>query len=494
MPTTPSTPSTPSAPAAQSAADEKVSVFGRQVAYKWIVATVYVSALFLDILDTTIVNVALPKMGAELHSSKVEWVVLGYTLSLAVWIPTSGWLGDRVGTKRTFMFALCAFTLGSALCGMAQTLDQLIAFRVLQGIGGGMLTPVGMAMLFRAFPPAERARASSIIMVPTLFAPALGPVLGGLLTEYLNWRWIFYVNLPIAMVAIWFGFTFLREHREPTAGRLDVAGFLLSAGALALLVYALEQGSLAGWDSPEIAITAAIGLACAVAMVLVELRIPFPMIDLRLLNNRIFRQCNVVSLFSMAGFFGVTFVLPLYLQNVRGLDPLESGLATFPQAFGVMASAFVAGRIYAAVGPRRMMSVGLMLAAVTIVLLTRIEPDTSLWYIRTVIFLRGMCMGFAFLPMQAASYATIPPAQNGRASSLFSTQRQVSVSIGVAVMASILTAHMRLDGPVGSDAVGKAMDGVHLALWVAVGFNVLSSLAALFIRDDDARHTMVRRR
>ena len=140
------------------------------------------------------------------------------------------------------------------------------------------------------------------------------------------------------------------------------------------------------------------------------------------------------------------------------------------------------------------MSVGLALAAATIVLLTRIEPDTSLWYIRTVIFLRGMCMGFAFLPMQAASYATIPPSQNGRASSLFSTQRQVSVSIGVAVMASILTAHMPFDRPVSGGAVGKAMDGVHLALWVAVAFNVLGSLAALFIRDDDARHTMVRRR
>ena len=477
----------------QSAADEKVSVFGRLVAYKWIVATVYVSALFLDILDTTIVNVALPKMGADLHSSKVEWVVLGYTLSLAVWIPTSGWLGDRVGTKRTFMFALSAFTFGSALCGIAQSLDQLIAFRVLQGVGGGMLTPVGMAMLFRAFPPAERARVSSIIMIPTLFAPALGPVLGGLLTEYLDWRWIFYVNLPIALVAIWFGFTYLREHREPAAGRLDVAGFFLSAGALALLVYALEQGSMAGWGSPEIAITGAVGLTCAVLMVVVELRIPFPMVDLRLLKNRIFRQCNMVSLFSMAGFMGVTFVLPLYLQNIRGLKPLESGLTTFPQAFGVMASSFLAGRLYARIGPRRMMSTGLVLAAGTIALLTNIQPDTSLWYIRTIIFFRGLCMGFAFLPMQAASYSTIPPAQNGRAASLFSTQRQVSVSIGVAVLASILTAHMRLDGPVAEGAVSRAMDGVHLALWVAVAFAVFSSVVALFIRDDDARHTMVRR-
>ena len=250
---------------------------------------------------------------------------------------------------------------------------------------------------------------------------------------------------------------------------------------------------MAGWGSPEIAITGAVGAVCAVLLVVVELRIPFPMVDLSLLKNRIFRQCNLVSLFSMSAFFGVTFVLPLYLQNIRGLKPLESGLTTFPQAFGVMASSFLAGRIYARVGPRRMMSTGLVLAGVTIAMLTVIETDTSLWYIRGVILLRGLCMGFAFLPMQAASYATIPPARNGRASSLFSTQRQVSVSIGVAVMASILTAHMRLDGPVSSDAIGKAMDGVHMALWVSVGFAVVSSVVALFVRDEDARHTMVRR-
>ena len=183
---------------APSSHNDLVSVFGRQIAYKWVVAAVYVSALFLDILDTTIVNVAIPTLGRELNTDNAEWVVLGYTLSLAVWIPTSGWLGDRFGTKRTFLFALAAFTVGSGLCGVAQTIDQLIAFRVLQGVGGGMLTPVGIAMLFRAFPPAERAKASTVVMVPTLIAPALGPVLGGFITTNFDWRWIFLVNVPIS--------------------------------------------------------------------------------------------------------------------------------------------------------------------------------------------------------------------------------------------------------------------------------------------------------
>ena len=227
---------------APSSHNDLVSVFGRQVAYKWVVAAVYVSALFLDILDTTIVNVAIPTLGRELNTDNAEWVVLGYTLSLAVWIPTSGWLGDRFGTKRTFLFALAAFTVGSGLCGVAQTIDQLIAFRVLQGVGGGMLTPVGIAMLFRAFPPAERAKASTVVMVPTLIAPALGPVLGGFITTNFDWRWIFLVNVPIALVALWFGHRHLREHREPSARGFDIPGFVLSGASLALIVYALSEG------------------------------------------------------------------------------------------------------------------------------------------------------------------------------------------------------------------------------------------------------------
>ena len=473
--------------------DDIISVFGRPMAYKWIVAIVYVSALFLDILDTTIVNVALPQMAQQFNSTSVEWVVLGYTLSLAVWIPTSGWMGDRFGTKRIFLFALGMFTVGSALCGIAQSIGQLVAFRVLQGVGGGMLTPVGIAMLFRAFPPAERAKASTVVMVPTLVAPALGPVLGGFITEYLDWRWIFYVNVPIAMVALAFGAKFLREHREPSARQFDPAGFVLSGAALALVVYALSEGPRAGWTSNIVVGTAIAGVLCGIALVIVELKVKSPMVELRLLSNRLFRQCNMVSFFSMASFLGVTFVLPLYLQSIRGLDPLTSGLTTFPQAFGVMASSFIAGNVYARIGPRRLMTGGFLAAALAISMFIGIQIDTSLWVIRGMILLRGFCMGFAFVPMQAASYATIPPAQNGRASSLFSTQRQVSVSMGVAIMASILAAHMQLGLPVPAADIPNAMTGVHIAFAVAVLFALMAAFMAFFIRDEDAKGTMVRR-
>ncbi len=474
--------------------NDLVRIFGREMEYKWIVAIVYVSALFLDILDTTIVNVALFSMGRDLHTDAVEWVVLGYTLSLAVWIPTSGWLGDRFGTKRTFLFALGAFTAGSFACGMAQTIGQLIAFRVLQGVGGGMLTPVGIAMLFRAFPPAERARASTVIMVPTLLAPAMGPVLGGFITTHFHWRWIFLVNVPIAVVALWFGFRHLREHREPSARGFDVAGFVLSGAALALIVFALSEGPRAGWTSNIVILSAVGGLISATLTVIVELRLANPMIELRLLGNRLFRQCNTVGFFSMASFLGVTFVVPIYLQNLRGLSALESGLTTFPQAFGVMVSSVIAGRVYGVIGPRRLMAGGFFAAAVTISVFISLTLDTDLWLIRGLMLLRGLCMGFSFVPMQAASYATIPPEQNGRASSLFSVQRQVGVSFGVAVLASILASYGALTPGLGADQIAHALTGVHWAFATAVVFAAIAGTFALFIRDEDAKATMVARR
>src|SRR4051794_3596731 len=200
--------------------------------YKWLVAIVFVCGMFIDIMDTTIVFVATPTLAREFNAapSSIEWVVLGYLLSLAVWIPASGWIGDRFGTKKVFLFALAMFTLASALCGQAHSLSELVGFRVLQGIGGGMLTPVGTAMLFRAFPPVERAKASTVLLIPAVIAPATGPIIGGWLVTDVSWRWIFYVNLPIGVLGFLVGFFFLEEYTEGSAGPFDIPGFVLSGG------------------------------------------------------------------------------------------------------------------------------------------------------------------------------------------------------------------------------------------------------------------------
>ena len=215
-----------------------------RVEYKWIVAVVYVCGISLDILDMTMVNVALPEIGREFHAStaSLEWIVLGYLLSLAVFIPASGWIGDRFGTRRVFLFAVAMFTFASALCGQAQSLGQLVAFRVLQGVGGGMLVPVGAAMLFRAFPPIERAKAATVLFAGASTVGALGPVLGGWLVTNVSWRWIFYVNLPVGLLGFTIAFLFLREEREGIAGKFDLPGFVLSGAGLALVLYALSHG------------------------------------------------------------------------------------------------------------------------------------------------------------------------------------------------------------------------------------------------------------
>lgn len=482
----------PPAPAPEVAAP--VSVLGRNVPYTYVVAAVFVAALFLDIIDTTIVNVAIPTIGRELDTEAVEWVALAYTLSLAACIPASGWLGDRFGTKRVFMGALVVFTSFSALCGLAQSFPQLIVFRLLQGVGGGMLVPVGVAMMFRAFPPAQRARAATIVMIPTLAAPALGPVLGGLITTTIGWRWIFLVNVPIGIAACIFGYRHLREHTEPGAGDFDLAGFVLSAGSVAGIVYALSEGPRTGWGQPGVLAALVLGALAAIALVVVELRIPSPMLALRLFGERLFRACTTVMMFSMAGFFGVLFILPLYLQNLRGLDALESGLVTFPQALGVLAATQIAGRIYGSVGPRRLMTVGLLgVGVISVLLAVVVDESTNLWVIRLFMVARGFAMGFPMVSTQAASYARITSADNGRASAIFATSRQVALSLAVAIIASSLSVFTPLVGP--PPDVERAMNGYHLAFALCAALSIAAAIVAFVsVHDSDAAETMVRRR
>src|SRR4051812_10644147 len=249
-------------------------LFADRLPAKVSVGVVYVLALFMTIMDTTIVNVALPRLGQDfgVQPAHVDTVVVGYLVSLAVFMPASGWLGDKFGTRRVFLVALVVFTVASALCGQAQSVGELVAFRVLQGVGGGMLTPVGLAMLFRTFAPHERVRASRILIVPTAFAPALGPVLGGLLTTDLSWRWAFYINVPIGLFGLVFALLFVRDQRGGGSGRFDLAGFLLAGAGLGSLMFALSNGPARGWTSPVIDTGAAVGVVLLVVLVYVELR------------------------------------------------------------------------------------------------------------------------------------------------------------------------------------------------------------------------------
>ncbi len=467
--------------------------------YEYVVAVVFVFGFFMEILDTTIINVALPTLSHEfgVGTSAIEWVVVGYLLSLAVWIPASGWIGDRFGTKRTFLFAIATFTIASALCGQAHTLTELVLFRVLQGVGGGMMTPVGTAMLFRAFPPEQRAKASTVLIIPTVMAPALGPVVGGFLVTKASWRWIFYVNVPMGIIAFVFGLLFLREHTEETAGPFDLAGFILSGSGLALILYALSEGPIHGWRSPEIIAATVLGLAAFAVLTVVELHKRAPMLALRLLGDRMFRNANLVTLCSYASFAGFLFVLPLFLQELRGLSALESGLTTFPQALGVMVSSQLAGRLYPSVGPRRLMVFGLLGASLTVSMFTRVDLTTSLWWIRLLMFTRGVFMAFSFIPLQAATYSTISRPDTGRATAIYSTIRQVAAALGVATLVTVLataTQRQLVGTSTPAAATAARVSAYHVVFAVAAGIAFLGALLALLVRDEDAAASMRPRR
>jgi EmrB/QacA subfamily drug resistance transporter len=447
-----------------------------RIPYKYLVAIAFVCGLFIDILDATIVNVALPTLGREFKvgNDTLEWVVTGYLLSLAVWIPASGWIGDRFGTKRTFLAALAVFMLGSALCGLAWNSTSLIAFRIFQGVGGGMLTPVGTAMVFRAFPAEERPRASAVIAMPAIVAPVVGPLLGGWLTDTVGWRWIFYANLPVGLFGFAFTVRYLKEHVEELAGRFDLWGFVLSGAGLALVLYALSRGPSEAW-SPPIQLTGAAGIVCFVLLAIVELRRHDPMLDLTLLRDRMFRGANLTNFLATSGLIGMLFVTQLFLQQARGLSALQAGLTSFPQALGLVTVLPLAGRLYPRVGPRRLILLGLALATATALLFVWVDLDTDLWVIRSAMYARGLAFGLALLPLQTATFATISSRDTGRASALFNSVRQVAASFGVAILATVLVAR-----------AAETLVGFHAAFAVGTVLGGLSVVAALLIRDQDA--------
>jgi EmrB/QacA subfamily drug resistance transporter len=470
-------------------------VLQARISQKVAVSVVFVAAMFMSIMDVTIVNVALPTIGRDFSVTPlaVDSISIGFLVSLAVFIPASGWLGDRFGGKRVLLTAIVVFTAASALCGLASSLGELVAFRVLQGVGGGMLAPVGMAMLFRVFPPEERIRASSILTVPTTLAPALGPVLGGLLVTDLSWRWVFYVNLPIGAAAFLFGLLFLRDARQPEPGRFDLPGFLLSGIGLGLLMYGVSEGPVKGWHSTDVLAAIAAGVILLAAMVVFELRTDTPLVDLRLLANRLFRSSNGVMILASIAFLGTLFSISLYYQDGRGLSALNSGLSTFPEAIGVMAGAQLASRfLYPRLGPRRHITGGLFGVAVSIGLLALLGPATSLWWARALMFALGLAMGQVFVPLQAAAFATITPAATGKASTMFNALRQLGGAVGVAM----LTTAIVLVGPVhlvGGHLVPN-LTAYRVGFLVAAAVCLLAVPCALSIRDSDAARTIPARR
>lgn len=462
---------------------------------KWIVAAVYVCTMILNSLDATIVNVTLATLGREfgVEASEIEAVSVAYLVSLAVIMPASGWLSDRFGPKSVFLTALGIYAGTNLLAGFAQSLDQLVFARILQGLGGGLLVPVGMALLFRTFPPSERISVGRVLMFATILGPALGPILGGVILQFASWPWTFFIKVPIATAALLYGWRFLiDEPNDAEAGRLDWLGFMLGGLGLGASMYAMLEGPDRGWTHPVIAMTGITGIAMLVTFVWHELRTPEPMVDLRLISNRLFFGTMRVSFFATAGFLGTLFLVPLFLQDVRGVTPLVAGLTTMPEAIGVVVSTQIVARIYPRFGPSKLMSSSLLMVAIAIFALSRVTMTTPLWLVGIWMFLIGVGMAGVFLPNQAASMATIPRPKLGGASMVFSVQRQVAGALGVAVLSTVLSI-------IGIYRVGPGGSETNLFAWqtafmVAAGLSLVGSFMGRLVPDEDAAETMQRAR
>ncbi len=475
--------------------------------YKWLVAIAFLFGLFMDLMDTTIVNVAIPSLSREFNAntSAVEWTITGYLLSLAVVIPAAGWLSDRFGTKRIFLMAMAIFIAGSAACGQAHSLPELITFRFLQGIGGGMMTPVGTAMLSREFPGEERARASAIISIPVVLAPTVGPVIGGYLTEYVSWRWIFYVNVPVGIMGFIFSMRVLEEHKEEYAQRgFDMPGLLLGSGGAASLLYSLSQAGTKSWTSPDVMWFGLAGVAMFAAFTVVELRVANPILDLRLFKRWLFTSGNLMMAPAFAAFGGFLLILTLFLQELQGYSPLQAGLIQAPSSLGTAISLPLASRLYPTMGPRKMLMFGFFAAGLTILPFMTLQLDTPVWVTIIFLFFRGIPFAFAAVASQTIIYGPLESEKQGPASSIYNTLRQVAASFGVALIVTITISRTRahesaavasqhLSAPTAAIAKHAAVMGYHEAFLAVALMLGLPFVLAFFIDDRQASANMRRR-
>ena len=405
-----------------------------------IVPIMAVFTVFMVIVDGAITTVALPSLARQFHLSPagLDSVVVVYPVCLGVVIPASAWLLERHDARRVLLLGLTVFTLASGLCGAAQDLPQLVVFRALQGLAAGALTPVSQGLIFRTFTQHEQIRLSRIMIVPQQLAPAIAPLLGGSLVVALDWRWVFYVNVPVGVAAIVFGLLFLGEHREGRPVRLDLAGLLLSAAAMGALMYGVCAGPDLGWATPSVLGSLTAGAALLGLAIGHQLRKDEPALRLRLFADRLFRKACLVNLVALTPTMGTMFLVPLFVQQVQGRDAFASGSTTFTEAFGVLLTMQVVGVLYHRVGPGPIVGSGMLGVAVVELLFATCDAHTGLWTLRLYMFLLGIMMGAFFIPVTLASLTTLDRADSAQAATLGAVVRQTGMALAPTVVTAAL--------------------------------------------------------
>ena len=435
-----------------------------------LVAGVVVLGAIMSILDITVVSVAQPTFQTEFDATPAQtaWTMTGYTLALASVIPLTGWAADRFGTKRLYMLAVALFAGGSVLCAAADSIEMLTAFRVLQGLGGGMLMPLGMTIMTRAAGPERIGRVMAVLGVPMLLGPIFGPILGGWLIDIASWHWIFLINLPIGAIALAYAALVLPKDSPTPSESFDFVGMLLLSPGLALFLYGVSSIPEAGtvWDT-KVLVTATIGLVLVALFVLRSLfRAPeHPLIDLHLFRNRALTVAVIaMSLFAIA-FFGASLLFPSYFLQVRGETTLQAGILLAPQGIGAMLTMPVAGVLTDKIGPGKIVLAGIAVIVVGMAMFTQvaIDPsqvhltqsgvdisDPSYLYLLSALFVMGLGMGGTMMPIMTSALQTLKDAEIARGSTLMNITQQVAASIGTALFSVLLT-----NGFNGSDALGQ---------------------------------------
>jgi EmrB/QacA subfamily drug resistance transporter len=459
------------------------------LSYKWIVAVVVIFGLFMTILDGTIVTIAIPRLqnvfGVNLTS--VQWVLTAYTLVQGVATPLTAFLSQRLGQKRLYLLALAGFTIGSVLCGFSVNLPMLIFFRVVQGAMGAFMSPLAITLLWTEFPPNERGTAMGALGVPILLAPAFGPTLGGYIVTYLGWQLIFFINLPIGILGIILGIIFLREGHAERRARFDVPGFLFASIGLASLLYGMSDASTAGWGSTKVLSFLVIGVLSLAVFVVVELNIVNrggqPLLDLRVFANAPFTTSNITSTLVTFALYGGLFLIPVYLQNLRGLSAYQAGLLLLPQAFASMVAAVVGGRLVDRFGVRAVVIPGLIILGGALWLLSSLSLNTPYGTLQLWLIGRSLALGFCFQPLAVSALSEIRPRQLPQATSVNTTVRFVISSFAVAVMATLVQtqtaihyAHLA-EQVTPSSPLGQLLPGLQ-ALFMQRGASASAALSA----------------
>ncbi len=445
----------------------------------WVVAGVVILGMIMSILDTTIVNVALDTLGRDLHSpiSQIQWVVTGYLLSLAAVIPLTGWAARRFGAKRVYLISLVLFTLGSALCGLASSSTSLIVFRVLQGAGGGMIMPVGQMIMAEVAGPKRMGRVMGVVAMPAMLAPILGPVVGGVILQGLHWSWIFFVNVPIGVLAVALAARVLPHSELGRPGRLDTVGLALLATSMPLIVYGLSEiGTQGSFTAAKVVWPLVIGVVLAGVFIWHALRAARPLLDIRLYANRVFGAASLTTFGLGAALFGTMILIPLYYQQIRGESVILTGLLVGPQGLGMLAMAPFNGRLTERFGGGRVAIVGVLILCVSTVPLAFVGAHTSILAISLVLLVRGLGIGLSFMPTMTAAFASLRTDQLSDATPQMNVLQRLGGAIGTAVLAVVLQraalhAHTPAEGAAAFNA----------AYWWALGIGVLSLIPCVVL-------------